>query len=783
MKSQRRLQLPKDYRRYLCALITLISLSFGFLFPNSLPRIGEAFQNLGTSAYFYASKIFEFNKIVRPTVIDMPSWEFAPSSWERLTLFPMTWGEFKVKWSLFWQVMFTKENFVEYTYSIQDFLVGLSKLLLVLLPLIILLVLFIRRYLKKQNNDYNKDSKPLKAWKQFKIKCINPVKRWFGSFRDFIQENEKYKMGWLCIWLLHFNAFALIIDFISYFLYFAVSFDFLSLYGQLLKLQVDLAPVVRFIPGWMWAIIGVVVLNVICINMGYSTLEHRENCNRGFLNERGVVNVISGPPGTGKTTLLTDLELTADAKLRDMAFEVLLESDLMFPDFPWCNLRELMKYKIARHEVVDIPSVKKWLAYLRENYEYCRENPLWYSRQLRRGRKFSGCEFDYDIMNFPLTYNDNLKIHHLYDVISNYAQAYFIYTIQTSYIINNYSVRTDTICNDIGNFPLYNNDFFRRDPRLMGAYSRHCHIVDFDMVRLGTLMLERNPNRNALGFGVYGFAEIDKERKNALELQELKIKDTVCNQRNDLFNATLKMSRHAALIANRVFIIFIFDLQRPEDWGAAGREVGEVIFIEDKGEISPVLPFFSPYWICEGIFSWIKRKWDKFYTEYIYNRSDNTLFVQAIKNLISKIDNHYRKVKNRFGSHVLKLEVESGRLNGDVKKRKYYISSIKAYSDRFSSDCHSAIFEGDEPNTVSIDDLREYSGIMATSEELRAQHSFFQEDIAKTRKKDTLDIAPDSSSERKYDELSTKIDCSLVSIYSLLFLSSTSSKNSSSDDN
>lgn len=751
------------------------------MFPNSLPRIGEACRNLCNSCLFYISKIFTINKVVRPTVIDAPTWQFAPSRWEPLTWFPLTWEEFKLKWSMLWSVIFTKENFTAYTYAAQDFFVLISKLLFILMPLTVVFVLLVRRYLKKQNNDYDKDSKPLERWKRFKIKRILPVKRWCASFQDFIRENDKYLSAWIFIWVLHFNGIALVLEILSYYLYFVVSFDLTSLYGQFLKLQVDLAPVVRFIPGWMWACIGIILLNVICIKMAYSSLRHRENCNYGFLNERGVVNVIYGNMGTGKTTLLTDMELTADCKLRDMAFEILLECDLMFPDFPWCNLREEMKRKIARHELVDIPSIKRWCSRLREDFEFVINNPSWYARQLRQGRKIT-CGFGYDLVNFPLTYNDNLKIHTLYDVILDYAQAYFIYTIQSSYIINNYSVRTDTICDDIGNFPLFNNDFFRRDPRLMNSYSRHCHIVDFDMIRLGKLMLEKNPNRNALGFGVFGFAEIDKERKNALELQELKIKDELCNQRNDLFNACLKMSRHAALIANRVFIIFIFDLQRPEDWGAAGREVGEVIYIADKGEASPVLPFFSPYWIFEGVFSWIKRKWDNFYTQYIYNRSDNTLFVQAIKNLISKIDNHYRKIKNQFGSHILELEVESGRMNGDAKKRKYYISHKKVYSNRFSSNCHSAIFEGDEANQVSIDDLREYAGIMATSEELRSQHSFFQEDLAKTRNKNTSDTVLDSASEREYEELRSVIDCSLVSIYSLLFPKTTSSNKSSDDE-
>ena len=45
--------------------------------------------------------------------------------------------------------------------------------------------------------------------------------------------------------------------------------------------------------------------------------------------------------------------------------------------------------------------------------------------------------------------------------IKDYSCAYFIYTIQSSYIISNYSVRTDRLIPDLGNFPLWNTDFFQ----------------------------------------------------------------------------------------------------------------------------------------------------------------------------------------------------------------------------------------------------------------------------------------------------------------------------------
>ena len=350
-----------------------------------------------------------------------------------------------------------------------------------------------------------------------------------------------------------------------------------------------------------------------------------------------------------------------------------------------------------------------------------------------RERDLDDVSFGYDFEHYAVDYNDELKITKLYDAIEDYACAYFIYAIETSLIISNYSIRTDAIKEDLGNFPIWNHDFFSRDPRLMDAYSRHAHIIDFDMLRLGKRMVEENPNRNAFGFGVYVISEIDKERKNALELKETKIKEDVCNQRNDLFNSCLKMSRHACVIANRVFLKIFVDLQRPEDWGAGGREVGEVVYIKEKGDMVALFPFFSPFWLCEGIFKWVKKKYDAFYLEYIHKRSDGTLFVYLLKTIMSKLDNHYRKINNGLGCQVLDLELESGRMEGEVQKRKFYRMPKKDYSKRYSTNCLSAIFEGDEVNTVSIADFIEYADIMATSEELAMQNSHFQEDIRKMK--------------------------------------------------
>ena len=724
-----------DYRHYICIAVTLGFLAFSFLFCNALPRLAETVRDLFISCAYYVCGLFmDSSNPIQATVNGVQEWEFAPSPFPPLELFPYTWEEFQALWSKYWEIWATGENLRAYCYFLGDCMYYLSKFLLILMPLVLFVIIYARKYTDTYNNDYDADSHQLIAWKSFVSRTVYPVRDWICGFRDFLSEHDKYLKLWAFLWLLYFNFISVLVAFLAYYLYFIVSFDLLSLYTQLTKLLYDLTPVIRFLPGIVWAIIGICIFNYICKQQAYSYLYHCENKNRGFINERGVVTIVYGPMGVGKTSLLTSMSLSSEVELRDSAFEILLENDLKFPNFPWCNLREEMKRRIEAHELVDVPSVRRWISGCRNVFAAALEDPMWWKRQMRK-RRNRAHTFGYDFERYEITYNDELKIIELYDAIEDYACAYFVYTVETSLIISNYSVRTDAMMEDLGNFPLWDSDFFKRDPRLMDAYSRHAHIIDFDMLRLGNRMVEENPNRNAFGFGVYLVSEIDKERKNALELKETKINVDNCNQKNDLFNSCLKMSRHACVIANRVFLKIICDLQRPEDWGAGGREVGEVVYIAENGELAPALPFYSPFWLTEGIFNFVKAKFYSFYTTYIHNRSDNTLFVYLLKGIVSKLDNHYRKINNLFGCQTLHLEVENGRMNGDSKKKKYYRMPKKDYSKRYSTNCLSAIFEGDELNTVSINDLREYADIMATSEELALQNSHFQTDIRKMKEK------------------------------------------------
>lgn len=739
----------KTLKRFeiLCVLITLGFLCCGASFINSLPRAFESIRDLLLSVGYYLYGIISSNDNPVPaTVTEFSTWQFTESCWKPITILPYEWEEFKEMMSSFWGCFFNKANFSAYMAMLGNVLYYTSKILLLLMPLAILVIMKMRSYTDTRVNERGVKSKQLKRYERFKYEVMYPIIVKIKDFVYFVKE-KKYHKTWIFLWALYFNLFSIFFEVIAFYLYFIVSFDALNIYTQLLKLLEDLTPMIRFLPGIVWFTIGALVYNYICRSIAFARIYYYDRCNRGVLKDRGVVTTVYGPMGVGKTQMVTAMALTSEMQQWDMAFEILLEKDLMFPNFPWQTLRDVIRKQIDSRKIVDIPTAKKFVSRYRAFFEYIYRtySPEEWQEKRKGYKKFSYLRrdytFGYEYDKHPVTYNDELKITHLYDAIEDYVCAYLVYTVKTTLIFANYSIRVDSIIQDLGNFPLRNNEFMERDVRLQDAYSRHAKIIDMDMFRLGKKMLEDNPKARRLSFGTFVISEVDKERKNQLELKEMKQKTDDVNQKNDLFNACLMMCRHACVIANRVFIRIICDLQRPEAWGAGGRELGEVIYIREKSDISPTLPFFSPFWLLEGIFKWFKRKWESFHAKYIYARSDDTLFAYALRNTVHKVNNHYDKVNGLFGVFTLHLEIESGRMDGDVQKAKWRIILKKDRSKRYSTDCLSSVFDGYKPNTMHIDDFKEYATVMATMQEGQEQHSYFQNDIHEMKKKNEEKVA------------------------------------------
>ena len=297
-----------NYRHYIAITITLGFIACIFFFPNTLGRIIESVRDFGLSVAYYFCEIFQLDHNIPPTVNNYPKipfFDFAPSvpsAPAPSVPIPDNFNDFKSKWFDYWRLWASKDNFFAYLSALAKGLYYLSYALLILLPFVLLFILLSRKYLKTENTDHNKESKPLKAFKKLSDITYRPVKRFVGEFIDFIRDTPVYLKIWAFLWAFYFNLFTIVMEFIAFYLYFVVSFDFGGIYKQVYKFFLDIWVAIDFLPLWALLVIGFLIFNHLCKKRGYNELSHRERRNRGFINERGVVTIVYGAMEIGRAS-------------------------------------------------------------------------------------------------------------------------------------------------------------------------------------------------------------------------------------------------------------------------------------------------------------------------------------------------------------------------------------------------------------------------------------------------------------------------------------------------
>ncbi len=725
---------------YMHYLAVFISLGFvclaAFKFSNGVIRLGESFRDLGTCIAYYFIELFELDFRVQPTVNIYSQVPFTP-----IFNLPATWEEFKTLWGEYWVRWASKENFLAFGEAFGNGAETFARImLLAVVPLVLILWLLFQRYLNKQNNDYNVDSKPLKVCRRIADFTYKPAIRWLRCFIEFLREHDKYLKFWLFVWCYNFNVIVIGLEFFAFYFYLVVSFDFISIYKQVVKLLRDLSVPVAFLPGITWVFVGLWIFNYIRKKIGYEVLYHHEAMNCGFINERSLNVLACGTMGKKKTTLIADMLMLQEKMFRDKALELMLKNDMKFPNFPWINLENYIKKSMLEHRMYNLATIRKTIRHLRFCFEEYHNGDAKTKQHIRRHLKrrykleYKNLIFDYDFERYGLVYDDKLKLVNIWSVMENYAQEYFIYVTKSSLIIANFSVRTDSVLSDLGNLPMRDSDFYHRNSKFIYEMSRYAHIIDYDAMRLGRKVADKNPKKDSIEFGAIGESENGKERKNNLQLQEIKRKDEGTNQKNDGYTDFNKMMRHAATIDYVSFIRKFGDEQRPESLGADVRDTYDVIHIKDGGKTKLALPFF---FVEELFYAFFYDKFVNLYTKYRFVRADNTLVMYLLKKAASKLQNYYQNTYNLFGYAKMKIQVESGTLDGELTDKAYYLDNKRIYSDRFSTDCFSGFFETKALRSkIGIDDLEEYKTSKATLEELKMQNSYFVAELVNKQEND-----------------------------------------------
>lgn len=725
------------YMHYIASAITVgFTVMAVFVFPNGIIRIWESLQDLFWSVLYYFTELFEIDVLITPTVNN-----YSSVPWTPIWGFPATWEEFQACWSAYWGLIISGDNISAYFTAVGDVArVGSQMILLVVAPLFMVLYIVFQRYLSKHNNDYDKDSKTVVFVKKCADKVYKPIKAWIKSFIDFLRENDKYIKLWLLIWAYNFNVITIAIEFFAFYFYLVISLDFVNIYRQVFKLFCDLSVPIAFLPGPVWFVMGYVIFDIIRKNIGYANLRHHESCNCGFINERPIVSMACGTMGSKKTTMITDMTLLQEKMFREKALELMLENDLKFPNFPWINFEKGLQYAIEKHIVFNLATARAYVKHFKVLNEAVTEHPEWHSSvrkhlAKRYNQRYDNFMFGYDFKRYGMTYNDKLKIHSIWGALESYAQLYFIYIIKSTLIVSNYSVRTDAVIEDLGNFPLRDDDFYHRNAEFIDKLSRYANIIDFNALRLGKKLGDPDdPKKDSFEFGIVDFTEGGKERKNNLQLQELKKNTDVANQKNDGFNDWLKMIRHSGTVDYYPFVKVFTDEQRPESWGADGRDLCQIIHIKDGGKTKLAMPFFA---LTELFYGFVFDKFVSLYLKYRHVRADNTLPMYIFKKLMAKLQAYYKGIYNTFGYSKMSIQIENGTQDGELSDKAYYLDNKRIYADRFSTDCFSEFFTTKALRSqVGIDDLDEYKTSKATFEELQMQNSYFIADLMNKQEND-----------------------------------------------
>ena len=682
-------------------LISAIFVLLGvFVFSSSYLRFWETLTEFGQSVAFYFCEIFGIEHGIVPSV-NAPSQVVG-----NMIKLPDNLDGFKENTQSYFSLLFSGQNFVGWWQSLTGMLATLSKVLVLLLPCAVGLWFVIRWLYGRSNRRHNKDTVPLTVFKFLSRCTYQPIKRFVKGYACFLREHGWMWRCWVAVWVFHFNLASILMGFLAYYFYFAVSFDLATLYPQICRLFIDVQIPFRYFPYWILLFVTWHLFQRWRRRIALSRLRRYEARNCGFINELPIVSITCGSMGKKKTTAITDMALSQEVMFRQKALEILQRNDMKFPFFPWIMFEKELQKCMEFSTVYNLATVKAWVGLKRTRFMR-HHNARW---QL----------YGYDAQRYGFTYDDALSVSALFDVLETYAQAYFIYVIESSLIVANYSIRSDNVLMDDGNFPMWLSDFF---PQGYRRNSRHAHILDFDVLRLGKKVIENNPNAGSFEFGVVAITEIGKERGNNLELQEKKKKDEEANQKNDLFNAWLKMCRHSATVDNFPFIKVFTDEQRPESWGADARDLCDIVNIASSSKQKLAYPLYT---VEDMIAEWSFNRFINLYYDFRFRRGDNTLLVHILKSITAWIWKRNVRVYNRYGYNTLKIEKERGTMDGKVESKKYYIMNRKIYARRFSTDCFSDYFNDMARQTrVGLNDYREYVTEKASVDELLAQNSYF----------------------------------------------------------
>ena len=677
-----------------------------FAFPHTFPRFAEACRDFGLELARFGA---DFINSLFGTDLAVPDSALTVrSEWIRQIKVPTVSSE---RWQAFWTAFADKQNFIAWLQSLVPKVRLGAYLLMIIVPVIAIVVVLYNKSFTTYKPRI-KRSKPLLAFDAIREYVLRPTWQVVKDFVGFLNENSAYKVAYFLTLFFAANGATVVLEALGWYFYILSTFSLSKIYMTIYKLFVDIVPAMLFVPFPVYFVSGIAIFDRVRIKRGYAVLEHHEMMNRGFIASLPLVIFMWGTMGSKKTTLLVDMALSYSAYFRHKAYELLIECDLLYPEFPWLRfereIRDRMKLsKGDPDRVYNLRSAECFVRSLESAY--------------------TDDAFDLWGYNGKQTSADGLSENRLFEVLRDYAQLYFIYVISSSLIISNFSIREDSELYDLGNFPQWSFDFFRKDPASSAACSRYSHILDQDLLRIARKIIRDNRDTDGFEFGIVCITEIGKERGNQIDNRKYKADDDVANPTNDGFNKMLKLCRHFATVRHFPFVTFLLDDQRPESLGADARELCQLVRVEDCSDKRCAEPM---RFVDDYIHDWLFARWAARYQKFRFYRADSTLTMNAYKGFFAWIHKRYVTAHNLFDYFKAELALERGTREGGQQLHPYYISTNKVYKDRFATDAFAGLVDVRvERSNAGILDLKTYCTTVASPKELMSSNSYLIQEL------------------------------------------------------
>lgn len=698
--------MKKRYYVPLCIFLTGL-LFVWLLFPArwSVVRLFEALIDCLVSIAFYFVGIAGFDDLFPATVNQIPDVPFVPF----LPVAPEMFGQMMKDG---FRRLFVWDNFLQYLVRVSEILRTVSRLLLPCV-LIVMLVFIPLGEIADTECDIPGESKALQRLK----KLVEKLKKVAAAIKGYI--DYLCKTPWLPFWtglvLAGSNLVTIALAFLSYYFYFSVNFDVQSLYLQLYKFSLDMSVAFAAVPLIFWLIAAYIVYDKIRAHLGLERLRRFECRNAAFLDSLPLVTLITGTMGTNKTKMLTDFTLTIQDNFRRRQLDTMMKIEGEFPWFNWNAYGRDVKEEFHAGKIRSLASAK----------QYASDRICKYLDSLDPADMY-----EYDFVKFGREYDDGIVTVSLFDRLIDYARLFYMYNV-TCVISGNYSIRVEDKMSDSGNLPLWQNDYFDCPSVEYNRISRHCHVVDFDTLRLGKTVDPKSKVAGAFEFGVVAHTEMGKDYGNSLTNVEFKRSDPTANPKNDMMTARQKLSRHPATVCYYPYYRYIGDDQRPESVGADGRDVMYVLHALSASEDKSVVHIF----LFESFLNdWLQNLWHGWFVRYRHNRRDETVPSWLLKCGMKYVCAYFARKFERYVYNVVDLNVEQGTLNGQMTAAQYFLSHKKIHARRYATDCFVDVFEERaQKSDWSLEDSATFGGDVATLDEVVRTNSYFGAELMKIK--------------------------------------------------